>query len=277
MRRAAPRTNLTRYKTLRIFADREAAAFSAWYELVPALAVGRPARARHLRRRDRPAALRPRPRLRRPLLPADPPDRPHQPQGPQQHADARAGRPRQPLRDRRRRKAATSPSTPSSARSTTSTASSRRRASTGSRSRSTSRSTPRPTIRGSSEHPEWFDWRPDGTIKYAENPPKKYEDIVNFHFYREAIPAIWFAMRDMFLHWCAHGVKLFRVDNPHTKPFPFWEWVIDEVRAKHPDAIFLAEAFTRPEGDEAARQGRLRAVLFLLHLAQRASRRSPTT
>jgi len=97
------------------------------------------------------------------------------------------------------------------------------------------------------EHPEWFDWRPDGSIKYAENPPKRYEDIVNFHFYRDAMPGIWLEMREMFLHWCAHGVKIFRVDNPHTKPFPFWEWVIDEVRSQHPDAIFLAEAFTRPK------------------------------
>ncbi|WP_206513260.1 alpha-1,4-glucan--maltose-1-phosphate maltosyltransferase [Pelagibacterium montanilacus] len=96
-------------------------------------------------------------------------------------------------------------------------------------------------------HPEWFDWRPDGTIKYAENPPKKYEDIVNVHFYRDAIPDIWYALRDIVLLWIEHGVKIFRVDNPHTKPFPFWEWMIGEVRAKHPDAIFLSEAFTRPK------------------------------
>ena len=97
------------------------------------------------------------------------------------------------------------------------------------------------------EHPEWFDWRPDGTIKFAENPPKKYEDIVNVHFYREAIPGLWYALRDIVLFWIGHGVKIFRVDNPHTKPFPFWEWIIAEVKARHPDAIFLAEAFTRPK------------------------------
>jgi starch synthase (maltosyl-transferring) len=96
-------------------------------------------------------------------------------------------------------------------------------------------------------HPEWFDWRPDGSIKYAENPPKKYEDIVNVHFYREAIPSLWYTLRDIVLLWIDHGVKIFRVDNPHTKPFPFWEWMIGEVRAKHPDAIFLSEAFTRPK------------------------------
>ncbi|WP_291743544.1 alpha-1,4-glucan--maltose-1-phosphate maltosyltransferase [Bauldia sp.] len=97
------------------------------------------------------------------------------------------------------------------------------------------------------QHPEWFDWRPDGTIKYAENPPKKYQDIVNVHFYREAFPAVWYALRDIVLFWAGHGVRIFRVDNPHTKPFPFWEWMIADVQAKHPDVIFLAEAFTRPK------------------------------
>jgi starch synthase (maltosyl-transferring) len=97
------------------------------------------------------------------------------------------------------------------------------------------------------EHPEWFDWRPDGSIRYAENPPKKYEDIVNVHFYREAIPDLWYALRDIVLFWVDKGIKIFRVDNPHTKPLPFWEWMIGEVRTKHPDTIFLAEAFTRPK------------------------------
>jgi starch synthase (maltosyl-transferring) len=97
------------------------------------------------------------------------------------------------------------------------------------------------------EHPEWFDWRPDGTIKFAENPPKKYEDIVSVHFYREALPEIWYALRDVVLFWVGKGVKIFRVDNPHTKPVPFWEWMIREVQDKHPDVIFLSEAFTRPK------------------------------
>jgi starch synthase (maltosyl-transferring) len=97
------------------------------------------------------------------------------------------------------------------------------------------------------EHPEWFDWRPDGSIKYAENPPKKYEDIVNVHFYRGGFPGLWYALRDIVLFWCEKGVKVFRVDNPHTKPVPFWEWMIREVQDRHPDAIFLAEAFTRPK------------------------------
>ena len=97
------------------------------------------------------------------------------------------------------------------------------------------------------EHPEWFDWRPDGTIKFAENPPKKYEDIVNVHFYRDALPGLCVALRDIVLFWVEKGVRIFRVDNPHTKPFPFWEWMIGEVRERHPEVIFLAEAFTRPK------------------------------
>jgi len=98
------------------------------------------------------------------------------------------------------------------------------------------------------QHPDWFKHRPDGTIKYAENPPKKYEDIVNVDFYAEgARPALWEALRDVVLFWIGEGVKIFRVDNPHTKPLPFWQWMIADIRARHPDVLFLAEAFTRPK------------------------------
>ncbi|WP_241671148.1 alpha-1,4-glucan--maltose-1-phosphate maltosyltransferase [Dankookia rubra] len=98
------------------------------------------------------------------------------------------------------------------------------------------------------QHPDWFEWRPDGTIKYAENPPKKYQDIVNVDFYNEgAVPLLWTTLRDVVRFWVDQGVRLFRVDNPHTKPFPFWEWLIADIRAQCPDAIFLAEAFTRPK------------------------------
>jgi starch synthase (maltosyl-transferring) len=98
------------------------------------------------------------------------------------------------------------------------------------------------------DHPEWFDWRPDGSLRYAENPPKKYEDIVNVDFYAEgAQPSLWLALRDVVQFWCDQGVRLFRVDNPHTKPLPFWEWLIADIRSRHPDAVFLAEAFTRPK------------------------------
>ena len=98
------------------------------------------------------------------------------------------------------------------------------------------------------EHPDWFRWRPDGSIRFAENPPKKYEDIVNPDFYAQAaMPSLWFALRDAVQFWADQGVRIFRVDNPHTKPLPFWQWIIADIRGRHPDAIFLAEAFTRPK------------------------------
>ncbi len=98
------------------------------------------------------------------------------------------------------------------------------------------------------EHPGWFEWRPNGTIRFAENPPKKYEDIVNVDFYaQDAVPALWEELRDIVQLWVNEGVKLFRVDNPHTKPFPFWEWLIGDIRARHPEVVFLSEAFTRPK------------------------------
>jgi starch synthase (maltosyl-transferring) len=98
------------------------------------------------------------------------------------------------------------------------------------------------------DHKDWFAWRPDGSIKYAENPPKRYEDIVNVDFYAAgAVPSLWVGLRDVVQFWVDQGVKIFRVDNPHTKPLPFWEWMIGDIRARHPDAMFLAEAFTRPK------------------------------
>jgi starch synthase (maltosyl-transferring) len=97
------------------------------------------------------------------------------------------------------------------------------------------------------EHPEWFRFRPDGSIRFAENPPKKYEDIVNPDFNCADRIALWDALRKVVLFWVDQGVRIFRVDNPHTKPFPFWEWLIREVRMRHPDIIFLSEAFTRPK------------------------------
>jgi len=96
------------------------------------------------------------------------------------------------------------------------------------------------------EHPEWFRHRPDGTIKYAENPPKKYQDIYPFDFECAAWKSLWHELKRVVEFWCAHGVRIFRVDNPHTKSFNFWEWMIADVRRQYPDAIFLAEAFTRP-------------------------------
>jgi starch synthase (maltosyl-transferring) len=96
------------------------------------------------------------------------------------------------------------------------------------------------------QHPDWFFRRPDGTLKYAENPPKRYQDIYNVDFGSEDWRNLWQALLDVVLHWVGCGVTVFRVDNPHTKPLPFWEWLIGEVRRDHPDVIFLSEAFTRP-------------------------------
>lgn len=96
------------------------------------------------------------------------------------------------------------------------------------------------------EHPEWFRQRPDGTIQYAENPPKKYQDIYPFDFENEGWRELWQELKSVFQFWIDQGVHIFRVDNPHTKPFPFWEWVIAEIKRDCPEAIFLAEAFTRP-------------------------------
>jgi len=96
------------------------------------------------------------------------------------------------------------------------------------------------------EHPEWFRHRPDGSIQYAENPPKKYQDVYPLDFECEDWRGLWHALLDVFRFWIAHGITIFRVDNPHTKPFAFWEWAIAELRAQHPECIFLAEAFTRP-------------------------------
>jgi len=96
------------------------------------------------------------------------------------------------------------------------------------------------------EHPDWFRRRPDGSIQYAENPPKKYEDIYPFDFETADWRALWDELKSVFVFWVEQGVHIFRVDNPHTKPFRFWEWVIAEVKRDYPDALFLAEAFTRP-------------------------------
>jgi starch synthase (maltosyl-transferring) len=98
-----------------------------------------------------------------------------------------------------------------------------------------------------SEHPEWFRKRPDGSIQYAENPPKKYQDIYPFDFESPNWRELWQELKNVFLFWIEQGVRIFRVDNPHTKAFPFWEWVIGEIKRDYPDVLFLSEAFTRPK------------------------------
>jgi starch synthase (maltosyl-transferring) len=97
------------------------------------------------------------------------------------------------------------------------------------------------------ENPEWFRIRPDGTVQYAENPPKKYEDIVPLNFDTPKWRELWMELKSVVLFWIEQGVRIFRVDNPHTKPLPFWEWLIGEIKRDHPDVLFLSEAFTRPK------------------------------
>lgn len=107
------------------------------------------------------------------------------------------------------------------------------------------------------EHPEWFKWRPDGTVQYAENPPKKYQDILPIYFETADWKNLWRELLSIAMYWIEEfGIRIFRVDNPHTKPFKFWGWLIGEVKKKHPDVLFLSEAFTRPKVmHELGRQG----------------------
>ncbi|SFZ90227.1 starch synthase (maltosyl-transferring) [Flaviramulus basaltis] len=106
------------------------------------------------------------------------------------------------------------------------------------------------------EHPQWFKWRPDGTVQYAENPPKKYQDILPIYWESEDYKNLWKECLDILMYWIDCGINVFRVDNPHTKPFYFWNWIITKVKAKHPDVIFLAEAFTAPKVmKQLAKQG----------------------
>ncbi|MBT8272819.1 MAG: alpha-1,4-glucan--maltose-1-phosphate maltosyltransferase, partial [Bacteroidia bacterium] len=106
------------------------------------------------------------------------------------------------------------------------------------------------------DHPEWFKWRPDGTVQYAENPPKKYQDILPIYWESEDFKKLWKECKSILEFWIDCGVEIFRVDNPHTKPFYFWNWIISEIKKKHPNVIFLAEAFTRPKVmQQLAKQG----------------------
>jgi starch synthase (maltosyl-transferring) len=106
------------------------------------------------------------------------------------------------------------------------------------------------------EHPDWFKWRPDGTVQYAENPPKKYQDILPIYWESKDYKNLWKECLDILIYWIDCGIKVFRVDNPHTKPYYFWNWIIAEVKKQHPDVLFLAEAFTKPKVmQQLAKQG----------------------
>ena len=220
------------------YADRQRALFGSWYEFFPrsegaTLDAGRQGHQRHLPDRRQAARRGGRDGLRRHLPAADPPDRRGQPQGPQQHADPGTRRHRAPRGRSGRRTAATTRSTPTSAPSRTSTRSSSAPTTSGSRSPSTSPSRRRPTTRGSPSHPQFFTTRADGTIAYAENPPKKYQDIYPINFDNDPVGICREVLR-VVKHWMSHGVRIFRVDNPHTKPVAFWEWLLKEIRAHRP-------------------------------------------
>ena len=127
------------------------------------------------------------------------------------------------------------------------------------------------------EHPEWFRHRPDGTIKYAENPPKKYQDIYPLDFDCEDWRALWHALLDVTRFWIARGVRIFRVDNPHTKTFGFWEWLIDARPARAPGRDLPRRGVHAAEGDALSREGRLHAVVHLLHVAEHEGGARPST
>ena len=241
------RSHVTESPPLRVWVDRERARFGAWYEMFPRSAGRDSRQQRHLPRgRSRTAAYR-RSRLRRRVPSAHSSNRPKLSQGTEQQPAAR------PL--------------------TTQAAHGRSDAEEGGHTavepglgtlddfvafrKEAERlglevaldlawqcSPDHPWVR---EHPEWFRHRPDGTIKYAENPPKKYQDIYPLDFESEDSAALWLALLDVTRFWIARGVRIFRVDNPHTKTLGFWQWLIAHVRAEYPDVIFLAEAFTRPK------------------------------
>ncbi len=118
------------------------------------------------------------------------------------------------------------------------------------------------------EHPSWFRWRPDGTVQYAENPPKKYQDIYPFNFESDDWQGLWAELKSVFEFWIGEGVRVFRVDNPHTKSFAFWEWAIGELKRDHPGAGLPGRSLHASQGDASPGQARLHAVVHVLHLAQ---------
>ena len=253
--------------------DRERARFSAWYELFPRSCARHAGAARHVARLRGPAALRRGDGLRRALPAADPPDRARAPQGPQQHARRR----------RRATSAARGRSAPPRAATRRSAPAARHargfralvaraRARTGSRSRWTSPSSARPTIRTCRAHPTWFRRRPDGSVQYAENPPKKYQDIYPFDFESDDWRAVAGARRACSssgsARACASSASTTRTPSRSRSG----NGRSARIKREHPDVIFLAEAFTRPQGDAPAGQARLHPVVHLLHLAQHQAR-----
>ena len=262
---------ITRGEQYGVWVDRPEARFSAWYEMFPRSTGGWDKKGKpvHGTFATAPRRCRASPRwastwctCRRSTRSA--------------RCTARAATTRSPPRPRTSARhgpsaatrAATTPSTPSWARSRTSTTSSPRRATRAWRWRWIWRCRPRPTIPWAKEHPEWFTVLPDGTIAYAENPPKKYQDIYPINFDND--PAgIYNEVLRVVRYWISHGVKIFRVDNPHTKPPNFWAWLIGQVKAADPDVLFLSEAFTRPARLYGLAKLGFTQSYTLLHLAHR--------
>ena len=225
-------------RALEVQVDPVLARFGSWYELFPRSWGGL---AGVRQRLPAIAELG----LRRPLPAADPPHRAHQPQGPEQRARGRVRTTRAAPGPSATPPAGTPRSTPSWAPSTTCGALVTDARGLGlevALDFAIQCSADHPWL---TEHPEWFFRRPDGTLKYAENPPKKYQDIYNVDFDCDDWQGLWQALLDVVRFWVEAGVRVFRVDNPHTKPITFWEWLIGSIHDSHPEVIFLAEAFTK--------------------------------
>ena len=236
---ALPREAETASDPLELIVDRDRATFGAWYELFPRSFGGFAGVERAL---PELAALGFDVLYFPPIHPIGVTHR----KGKNNALTAGPGRPGQPLGDRLRRREATPRSHRSSARSPTSRAWSQPPPEHGLEIALDLALQCSPDHPWLTEHPDWFQRRPDGTLKYAENPPKRYQDIYNLNFQSDDWRALWKALLDVVLTWAERGVRIFRVDNPHTKPVAFWSWLIREAQAVHPDLVFLSEAFTRP-------------------------------
>ena len=246
MRRTADLSHATIAGPYPLWVEREIAGYSAWYEMFPRSEGAVPPRSGTFKLAQR----------RLPAIAAMgfsvlylPPIHPigitHR-KGPNNVTECSPGRPGEPVGDRCRRRVVTPPCTRTSAPSTTSTSSSpppRRAGLEVALDYALQCSPDHPWV---TEHPEWFRHRSDGSIRYAENPPKQYQDIYPLDFDSDDAAGLWVALRDVMRFWIGHGVRIFRVDNPHTKAFPFWEWLIAEIRREHPEVVMLAEAFVRP-------------------------------
>ena len=248
MARVGPRANVTTYdRVLEVVVDRTAARYGAWYELFPRSASDDASRHGTFDDVIARAALCPRPGLRRALFPADPSDRRHQPQGPQQRAARRSPATRAaPMRSAAGRRPRRHPSGARHAGGLPPLVDAARRHGL--------EIALDFAIQCSPDHP-WMQAAP-GMVPLA---PRRHDQATprtrrrstrtssTSTSTREALPSLWFALRDAVLFWVEQGVRIFRVDNPHTKPMPFWQWLIAEVHGRHPDVLFLAEAFTRPK------------------------------